>query len=105
MPTIGPVVIVSKSTSAGWRPRAQGDLLSPARIGAEGGWLRERPGLIGDDLGAFLPLTPCPDGVLLTFSTVDTLGAGGAGSVVEDGGLSAPIEPHGRRGGEILEYN
>jgi hypothetical protein len=98
MPAIGAVVIVSKTTSAGWRPRAQGDLLSPAYIGAEGGWLRERPGLVGDDLGAFLPLALCSDGVLLTFSTVDTLGAGGTGNVVKDSGLGAPIEPHGRRG-------
>lgn len=83
----------------GGRPGTQSDLLIPSRIGTKRDRLRERSGLIGDEGVAFFSFSFGANGVVEAFSAIDGIGTGSASSVVEDGGLHAPVEPHdsGRR--------
>lgn len=83
----------------GGGPGTQGDLLIPSGIGTKRDRLREGSWLIGDEGVAFLSFSFGANGVVEAFSAIDGIGTGSTSSVVEDGGLDAPVEPHnsGRR--------
>lgn len=84
------------------RPRSQRNLLFPVCIGAKWEWLLEDNEwlvrhdvviIVGGDGRRGFAVRFCS--ILFPFSAMDGGGTGGAGCIVEDGGLGPAEEPHG----------